>query len=75
MEQGSRETRPPETFQLRGKAISAQVTRFTPAGGHRKLFYVFLLKGRSEGTLRLSISGPENDATHDWVQGILDTVK
>jgi len=75
MEQGSRETRLPETFQLRGKATSAQVSRFTPAGGHGKLFYVFRLKGRSEKSLRVSIAGPENDATHEWVQGILDTLK
>lgn len=75
MEQGSREPRPSETFQLRGKATSAQVTRYAPTGGHRKLVYGFVLKGRSEATLRLSISGPENDATHDWVQGLLDTVK
>jgi len=75
MEQGSREARSPETFKLRGQPTSAQVARFTPAGGHAKLFYGSRIKGRSESTLRLSISGPENDATHHWVQGLLDTVK
>lgn|SRR5262245_17083693 len=65
--------RPDETFRLRNMDIQAQVKERGNQSG--SLQYTFVLEGKNGKVVMLMVGGDEKLVTHEWVQGLLDTVK
>ena len=70
------EKRKKESFKVRGKDVDASVDVTIHKGADsRMLQYTMVVDGPSGNPVFLSISGPEMQADHAWIQKFLDTVK
>jgi hypothetical protein len=67
---------PGETFRIRGRDTPAQVAILSPKDSSwNALQYTIELDGSSGDLVTLSITGSEQQTSHDWVQKFLDSVK
>jgi hypothetical protein len=71
---GDTQLRASETFRFRGSDIQGQV-RGGARGRPGTLQYSFTLDGKDGEIVLLTVSGNEEQITHEWVQNLLDSVK
>jgi hypothetical protein len=64
-----------ETFRFRGADIQGQVRAGGARGRPGTLQYSFTLDGKNGEFILLTVSGNEEQITHEWVQNLLDSVK
>lgn len=70
------ESKAAETFKVRGKDVSSQVTTVTNKNSSGRMTqYMIQLEGDKGKMIAIMIMGPEKTVDHAWVQKFLDTVK